>query len=159
MFTIKPPWRTPWSMAYCLEAFLYFWAACAPHQVVLLHLPVFWGPNNSSFIFERSASYACSDKKAGDMIFKNAVLFMRDILISWEFTDAIKASNSGPVVLVSKAWALSFWGNGQTKFAFEMLHLIHNITKVWSTKMRYIVILFPRLEVQVIFINYIGTLS
>ena len=84
---------------------------------------------------------AHGDEKAGDMIFENVVLFMVDALISCEFTDVIKASDSGHVVLVLKAWALGFRGNGQTKYAFEMLHLIHNITKVWSKKMRYVVIL------------------
>ena len=90
---------------------------------------------------------AHGDEKAGDMIFENAVLFMRDALISHEFTDAIKASDSRHVVLVLKAWALSFHGNGRTKYAFEMLHLIHNITKVWSKKMRYVVILSPKSDI------------
>ena len=31
----------------------------------------------------------------GDMVFENAVLFMRDALISREMTDAIKAGDSG----------------------------------------------------------------
>ena len=101
---------------------------------------------------------ARGDEKAGDMVFENAVLFMRDALISREFTDAIKASDSGRVVLVLKAWALSFRGNGRTKYAFEMLHLIHNITKVWSKTMRYVVILSSEVQGK-IFINYIGISS
>jgi len=32
-------------------------------------------------------------------------------------------------MLVLKIWALSFCGNGQTKYAYEMLHVIHNLTK------------------------------
>ncbi|KAE9407457.1 hypothetical protein BT96DRAFT_933227 [Gymnopus androsaceus JB14] len=66
----------------------------------------------------------------GDMVFKNAVLFLRDALISREFTDAMQAGDSGHVVLVLKIWALSFRGNGHTKYAYEMLHLIHNIEVV-----------------------------
>ena len=31
----------------------------------------------------------------GDMVFENAVLFMRNALVSWEMTDAIKAGDSG----------------------------------------------------------------
>lgn len=74
----------------------------------------------------------------GDMVFENALLFMRDALISREFTDAVKAGDSGRVVLVLKAWALSFRGNGRTKYAHEMLHLIHNLENVWNEETRYV---------------------
>jgi len=62
----------------------------------------------------------------GDMVYENAVLFLRDALISCEYTDAIKAGDSGRVLLLLKMWALSFRGNGHTKYAYEMLHVIHN---------------------------------
>jgi hypothetical protein len=68
----------------------------------------------------------------GDMVFENALLFMRDALISREFNDAVKSGDSGRVILVLKIWALSFRGNGRTKYAYEMLHLIHNLVNVWS---------------------------
>jgi hypothetical protein len=42
------------------------------------------------------------------MVLENAILFMRDALISREFTDAVKAGDSERVVLVLKTWALSF---------------------------------------------------
>ena len=83
----------------------------------------------------------------GDMVFENAVLFLRDALISREFSDAVKAGDSGRVVLVLKTWALSFRGNGRTKYAYEMLHLIHNLTSVWSQGIRY----FIDLSFQVIY--------
>lgn len=71
------------------------------------------------------------------MVHENALLFMRDALISREFTDAlVKSGDSGRVVLVLKMWALSFHGNGRTKYAHEMLHLIHNLEKVWDEKIR-----------------------
>ncbi|KAF8189330.1 hypothetical protein BJ912DRAFT_967209 [Pholiota molesta] len=76
----------------------------------------------------------------GDMVFENALLFMRDALISREFTDAVKAGDSGRVVLVLKIWALSFRGNGRTKYAYEMLHFIHNITNAWPEAIRDIVL-------------------
>lgn len=72
----------------------------------------------------------------GDAVFENACLFLRDALISREFNDAIKCGDSGRVVLVLKTWALSFRGNGRTKYAYEMLHLIHNITSVWPPAIR-----------------------
>ncbi|KJA22243.1 hypothetical protein HYPSUDRAFT_1084706 [Hypholoma sublateritium FD-334 SS-4] len=76
-----------------------------------------------------------SEKPAqGDMVYENGLLFLRDALISREFTDAVKAGDSGRVVLVLKMWALSFRGNGRTKYAHEMLHLIHNLEKVWDEK-------------------------
>ncbi|KAN0130508.1 hypothetical protein V8E53_011594 [Lactarius tabidus] len=70
-------------------------------------------------------------RRAGDMIFENAVLFLRDGLILREFSDAIKCGDSGRVLLVLKIWALSFRGSRRTKYAYEVLHLVHNITHVW----------------------------
>ncbi|KAG6916062.1 hypothetical protein DXG01_008587 [Tephrocybe rancida] len=75
----------------------------------------------------------------GDMVFENAVLFLRDAVISREFTDAIKAGDSGRVLLVLKIWALGFRGSGRTKYAYEMLHIIHNLTCVWPKPIRDIV--------------------
>ncbi|KAF8172686.1 hypothetical protein BJ912DRAFT_1024993 [Pholiota molesta] len=76
----------------------------------------------------------------GDMVFENALLYMCDALISREFTDAVKAGDSGRVVLVLKIWALAFRGNGRTKYAYEMLHFIHNLTNVWPKAIRDIVL-------------------
>jgi len=72
----------------------------------------------------------------GDMVYENAVLFLRDALISREYTDAIKAGDSGRVLLVLKMWALSFRGNGRTKYAYEMLHIVHNLTNVFPQGVR-----------------------
>ena len=54
-----------------------------------------------------------TDRKTteGEMVFENASLFLRDALISREYTDAVKAGDSGRVLLVLKIWALSFRGN------------------------------------------------
>jgi len=76
----------------------------------------------------------------GDTVFENAILFMRDALVSQEFTDAVKAGDSGRVVLVLKTWALSYRGNGQTKYAYKMLHLIHHLSKIWPKGIRDIVL-------------------
>ncbi|KAE9395955.1 hypothetical protein BT96DRAFT_825506 [Gymnopus androsaceus JB14] len=70
------------------------------------------------------------------MVFENAILFLRDALITREFTDAVRAGDSGRVILVLKIWALSFRGNGRTKYAYEMLHLIHNLENVWPQPVR-----------------------
>ncbi|CDO77825.1 hypothetical protein BN946_scf184689.g3 [Trametes cinnabarina] len=78
--------------------------------------------------------------KAGDMVFENAVLFMRDALTLREFTDAVKAGDSGRVVNVLKLWTLSFRGSGRSKYAHKMLHLIHNLTHVWPAPLRQIIL-------------------
>lgn len=76
---------------------------------------------------------------AGDMLFENGVYFLRDALLSREFSDAIKCGDSGRVILVLKIWALAFRGNGRTKYAYEMLHLIHHLEAVWSPEIRQVV--------------------
>jgi hypothetical protein len=59
--------------------------------------------------------------KGGDMVFEGAMLFLRDALtVSREYTNAVKAGDSGRILLVLKAWAL-IQGNGRTKYAYEML--------------------------------------
>lgn len=73
-----------------------------------------------------------------DMVFENAILFLRDALLSREFSDAVKCGDSGRVVLVLKVWALSFRGSGRNKYAYEMLHFIHNLTNVWPEPIRYV---------------------
>lgn len=67
----------------------------------------------------------------GDMVFESALLFMRDALLLREFCDAVKMGDSGRIVPVLKLWALSFRGSGKTKYAYETMMLIHNITHVW----------------------------
>lgn len=74
------------------------------------------------------------------MVYENAILFLRDALISREYSDAIKAGDSGRVLLVLKIWALSFRGNGRTKYAYEMLSIIHHLTHVWPKPLSYVVL-------------------
>lgn len=74
--------------------------------------------------------------KKGDMVYENALLFMRDALLTREFEDAIKSGNSGRVILVLKLWRLAFRGNGRTKYAHEMSHLIQNLVNVWPKPFR-----------------------
>lgn len=85
---------------------------------------------------QTDAKVAAPRAKVGDSVFENAVLFNRDSLISRELTDAIKVGDSGQVVLCLKVLALDFRGSGRTKYAYEMLHLIHNLTNVWPDSIR-----------------------
>ncbi|KAJ7264138.1 hypothetical protein C8J57DRAFT_1624548 [Mycena rebaudengoi] len=59
----------------------------------------------------------------GDMVFENAVLFISDALLTREFADAIKAGDSGRIVLILKQFAFTYRANGRTKYAHEMLHI------------------------------------
>ncbi|EGN93325.1 hypothetical protein SERLA73DRAFT_126817 [Serpula lacrymans var. lacrymans S7.3] len=65
----------------------------------------------------------------GDMVFENAVLFLCDAVVSREFTDAIKEGDSGRMR-----------GTGRTKYAYKMLHLIHNLSCVWPDKVVKVVL-------------------
>ncbi|THG92899.1 hypothetical protein EW026_g8172 [Hermanssonia centrifuga] len=75
----------------------------------------------------------------GDMILENAMLFLQDAILLRDFTDAIKTGDSERIVLILKVFALSFRGAGRTKYAHEMLHLIHNIEHVWPKDLRDVI--------------------
>ena len=77
------------------------------------------------------------DTPKGDMVFENATLFLRDALLLREFTDAIKSGDSGRVRIMLKLLALGYRGMGRTKYAYETLTLLHNLTHVWPTPLRY----------------------
>uniref|UniRef100_A0A0W0G0K4 DUF6589 domain-containing protein n=1 Tax=Moniliophthora roreri TaxID=221103 RepID=A0A0W0G0K4_MONRR len=76
----------------------------------------------------------------GNMVYENTILFMQDALLSKEFSNAVKAGDSGCMVLVLKTWALSFCVNSQTKYAHEMVILIHNLSVIWPPAVRAIVL-------------------
>jgi hypothetical protein len=76
--------------------------------------------------------------RKGDMVFENAILFLRDSLLTREFSDAVKAGDSGRVVIVLRMWAFSYRGSGRSKYAHEMLHLLHNLICVWTKELRYV---------------------
>ncbi|KAH9912438.1 uncharacterized protein B0H18DRAFT_1054099 [Fomitopsis serialis] len=76
----------------------------------------------------------------GDMVFENAILFMRDALVLRALTDAVKTGVSGRLVLLLKALALIYRGSGRTKYAQEVLFLVHNLTHVWPEELRKIVL-------------------
>ncbi|KAH6899239.1 hypothetical protein BKA70DRAFT_1375313 [Coprinopsis sp. MPI-PUGE-AT-0042] len=75
----------------------------------------------------------------GDTVFENAILFNRDALISRAFTDVIKASDSGLIILILKLFAAGFRGNGHTKYAYEMLINLHNLQTVYPEPIRRII--------------------
>ena len=70
------------------------------------------------------------------MVFENAVLFNRDALIMREFNDAIKSGDSGRLVLSLKVLAPFYRGSGRTKYAYEILLLIHHLEHVWPAPLR-----------------------
>ncbi|KAJ7660439.1 hypothetical protein B0H17DRAFT_1260445 [Mycena rosella] len=94
----------------------------------------------SKLRWDRKMAHGTDGAPPGDEIFENASLLLRDAIISREFTDSIKAGDSGRIVLVVKLLALGFRGNGRSKYPYEMLHLIHNLTHVWPKPIRDIVL-------------------
>ncbi|KAK7029753.1 hypothetical protein R3P38DRAFT_3188615 [Favolaschia claudopus] len=78
--------------------------------------------------------------RKGDMVFENAILFLRDALLTREFADTIKSGDSGCIVIILRLWAFSYRGNGRTKYAHEMLHVLHNLICVWTRELRCIVL-------------------
>ncbi|KAH9912304.1 uncharacterized protein BXZ73DRAFT_107508 [Epithele typhae] len=74
------------------------------------------------------------------MVFENACLFLRDALLFREFTDAIKGGYSGRIIRALKQLALAYRGCGRTKYAHEVLHLLHALTSLWPTPLRNIMI-------------------
>ncbi|KAB5587705.1 hypothetical protein CTheo_8854 [Ceratobasidium theobromae] len=73
---------------------------------------------------------------AGDMVYENALLFLRDALNIRELTRATKMGDPGSILLVMKVFALSFRGSGRAQYAFEALSLIHHVQKVWPAPLR-----------------------
>ncbi|KAI1791461.1 hypothetical protein LXA43DRAFT_973118 [Ganoderma leucocontextum] len=67
----------------------------------------------------------------GDMVFENTSLFLRNVLILREFTDMIKGGYSGRIIRTLKILALMYCSSRWTKYAHELLHLVHNLTHVW----------------------------
>ncbi|KAF7372061.1 hypothetical protein MVEN_00064400 [Mycena venus] len=78
--------------------------------------------------------------RKGDMVLENGILFLCDALLTREFSDAIKAGDSGRVLVILRMWAFCYRGNGRTKYAHEMLHLLHDLICVWTKELRYIVL-------------------
>ncbi|KAJ7222700.1 hypothetical protein C8J57DRAFT_1440284 [Mycena rebaudengoi] len=77
---------------------------------------------------------------AGDMVYKNTLLFLRDALLTREFADAVKVRDSGCILIILRLWAFCYQGNGRTKYAHKMLHLLHNILCVWTKELHTIIL-------------------
>ncbi|KAJ7731865.1 hypothetical protein B0H16DRAFT_1427291 [Mycena metata] len=126
------------SLAECAESIKSF--AELESYAALIHTKYANAELVSKLRWDRQMAQGTGGVPPGDEIFENASLLLRDALISREFTDSIKAGDSGRIVLVLKLLALSFRGNGRSKYAYEMLHLIHNLTHVWPKPIRDIVL-------------------
>ena len=73
----------------------------------------------------------------GDMIYKNACLFLHDVLVLCEFTNAIKGGYSSCIVCTLKILVLTYHGCGRTKYVHKLLHLVHNLTHIWPRPLQY----------------------
>ncbi|KAG8717406.1 hypothetical protein FRC09_014336 [Ceratobasidium sp. 395] len=77
---------------------------------------------------------------AGDMVYEDSLLFMRDMLNLQEIHSAVKRGDSGQVLLALKVFALSFRGAGRSNYAKEALRIIHHAQKVWPTPLRTLIL-------------------
>ncbi|KAG8741879.1 hypothetical protein FRC12_015522 [Ceratobasidium sp. 428] len=84
--------------------------------------------------------FAGPGEKKGDMIYENAILFMRDMLNVYEVRAAVKRGDPGCVLLMMKTFALSLQGAGRTHYAREILYIVHHVEKVWPTPLRDLVL-------------------
>ncbi|KAG9088039.1 hypothetical protein FRC07_012688 [Ceratobasidium sp. 392] len=84
----------------------------------------------------RARRLASPGQNAGDMVYENALLFMRDMLNLQEIHSAVKRGDSGRIVLALKTYALSFRGAGRSHYAKEALSIIHHVQKVWPAPLR-----------------------
>ncbi|KAI0086095.1 hypothetical protein BDY19DRAFT_379635 [Irpex rosettiformis] len=80
------------------------------------------------------------DDKDRDVVFENALLFNRDALIMREFNDAIKAGDSGRILISLKILAAFYRGSGRTEYAYETLVTLHNTTHIWPAPLRRIIL-------------------
>ncbi|KAG9092416.1 hypothetical protein FS749_015755 [Ceratobasidium sp. UAMH 11750] len=80
------------------------------------------------------------EEKTGDMVYENAILFMREGLNVRELTTSTKRGDSGWILNICKVFALSFRGSGRLKYANEMLTLIHHATTIWPAVLRDLVL-------------------
>ncbi|KAG9124443.1 hypothetical protein FRC07_011615 [Ceratobasidium sp. 392] len=84
--------------------------------------------------------FAEPGEKKGDMVYENALLFMRDMVNVHEIRAAVKRGDHGCVLVVMKTFALSLQGAGRTHYAKELLYIIHHVKKVWPTPLRDLVL-------------------
>jgi hypothetical protein len=74
--------------------------------------------------------------RKGDMAFENAVLFLRDALLTCEFANVVKSCDSGCILIILQLWAFLYRDNGRTKYAHETPHVLHNLLCVWTRELR-----------------------
>jgi hypothetical protein len=85
----------------------------------------------------RTARYlADKGENEGDMVYEDALLFLRDGLHLEELFNAIKCGHSGRVLHILKLYALSFRGAGRPQYAHELLRIIHYCEVVWPPALR-----------------------
>ncbi len=148
-----PPYRTCCELVlvslyarvlYCLEVITKSRLEDYGKKVTFCQLEI-----DATVILDRFASGSVVDKlctehgtteagtlPAGDMVYENAILMLRDGLIMQEFSDAIKCGNSGRIILSLQTLALYYCGSGRTKYAYEILVLCHNLKHVWPKPLR-----------------------
>ncbi|CDO68807.1 hypothetical protein BN946_scf184805.g16 [Trametes cinnabarina] len=65
------------------------------------------------------------------MLYCFSVMAYSSGLLLRHFADAVKNGSSDHLIAVLKLWALGFCVMGRVKYAYEILHLLHNLMHVW----------------------------
>ncbi|EIW74097.1 hypothetical protein CONPUDRAFT_67843, partial [Coniophora puteana RWD-64-598 SS2] len=72
-----------------------------------------------------------------DEVFRNTILLNRDLINFYEFSLGVSSGDFGRLELLLGALTEGFAGAGRFNYSTEMLHLIHNLRKVWTPEFAY----------------------
>ncbi|TRM66782.1 hypothetical protein BD626DRAFT_426354 [Schizophyllum amplum] len=79
-----------------------------------------------------SAPGSTGKEPAGDTVFENTCLLLRDLRYAMELVQAIQDGDFGRVEDMYPDLARIFRGAGCNNYASEIVHWIHNVKKVWT---------------------------
>ncbi|KAJ6601568.1 hypothetical protein B0H10DRAFT_2082155 [Mycena sp. CBHHK59/15] len=63
-----------------------------------------------------------------------------DMVLKTRFYSSATRGDSGRVVNILRLWVFSYRGSGRSKYAHEMLHLLHNLISVWTKELRHVIL-------------------
>ncbi|EIW77907.1 hypothetical protein CONPUDRAFT_27187, partial [Coniophora puteana RWD-64-598 SS2] len=72
-----------------------------------------------------------------DQAFRNIVLLNRDLLTFYELSLGVSSGDFGRLELFLGTLTEGFAGAQRHNYVTEMLHLIHNLKKVWTPQFAY----------------------
>ncbi|ESK80989.1 hypothetical protein Moror_7622 [Moniliophthora roreri MCA 2997] len=113
----------PVVFAVCRKSSLEEYAKDVSWEKLKKHATEIYDTYTNKYTVEKLQNERVGSVQGGDMVYENVLLFMQDVLLSKEYSDTIKAGDSG-----------------QTKYAYKMLVLIHNLKVVWPPAVKAIML-------------------